>query len=458
MRLKQLILLFVITMPSLANASYIGSQVNYNYSKTDNRIYLQVKYWRFCNDSAENLIDSIEVEIPGCSSFKVNTTHTTIKDVSLHSGLYPNLTCKTPNSNNKVRGLEEFVGSASFSLDTAPFKTALTNGCCSVYFNVNVGINRSKEITTGVGGLNRNYAFMNICNMKAANRDEIASPDFLLPMITDRFTCNNPAFIDFGAFSDGRDSVRYELAAAIGKDRADLQLPTSPLTLDFPMTPYCIGGGATCKNFPTYHPPTGFYFDPETSEIAFTPTDCNQTGVTVIQGNHWATDTNGVNLLVGRIRREITVFSSNIFLYVNQPPEMYRKYDLYTYIGDSILFLARSIDIGIIPPPPIPTPKQDTTYILAKTNHPNVSMKIVDSTQRERQIEVKFKPTTADLYQTIVCAMAVYDQDSLPLRNMRSYRIQVRKKLDIAIAITTKPCGTVEFNLTMDSFDYSWVI
>jgi len=448
---KSLFIVCLMAMPFTIWGNYYGSQVNYKYSEKDNRMYVTAKYWRLCNDIADRLVDNITVEGPGCGTFTIPLV-TTITDISLHKNKYPTQACNLPNGNNQVRGLEEFVGRGSFALDTLPFKNWVSNGCCKVYLSASFFF-RPQGVTTGVSGLIYNYAMIDMCNLKATNITELKSPDYLQPMFTEKLQLNSTVYIDFGAFGDGKDSVDYQLVAALGNSRTNTVPPSAPLDVKYPMMGYCIGNSWPCTPIPQANPQIGFYFDRTTSLMAFTPTQINEQGVAVIQANQFISDTNGKKVLVGQNRREftMTVESSS----VNNTPEILGSFDYVLFEGDSLEGEIRSRDQRVVAPPPGILQIADTTFFILKSNSPDVKLWIKDSSQRERVGKFKLVADSSHhCISPIVISAVVHDDDSLiPARSMRSCRIHIVERLNIGVKVESQSCGNVKFTLTGDSLD-----
>ena len=143
-----------------------------------------------------------------------------------------------------------------------------------------------------------------------ASKDTLCnnSPTLTNPPIA--FACCNQPFTYNNGASDNKDydSLSYEMVAALGNSRTNTLPPSAPLTVKSPMTVYCgFGNTPPCTPIPQAKPPIGFFLDPETGDMIFTPTDCSEVGVVAIQVNEWRKDTSGVYKLVG-ITEEIYKF------------------------------------------------------------------------------------------------------------------------------------------------------
>jgi len=442
-------------LPLFSFANYFGSQIDYHYAKDSNRMYVTVKYWRLCNDYQDPLIDKVTIDMPGSgsTSFTIPTT-TVITDVSLFKNRYPALACKLQNSNNGVEGVEEFISTANFALDTLPFKNAIANGACTIYFSAQIGFGFPTEITTGIRGLHYNYAMLNMCNVYASNVNNIFSPNYLLPAYAEKLACNATTFIDFGAYSPNlSDSVAYHIASPLANSRVSYVYPTSPLDKDNPMHNYCIYGSAVpCSPIPEANPPVGFGLNQEYGQIAFTPTDCNEVGMTVIEGYQYSKDSFGVYKLIGIHRRDFMMRTK--YMDYGQP-SLEGPFDYSVFLNDTLTFqVVSKMDSSLRPPPS--QRRADTVTLLISASSPKIKYYLADSAAREKIAVFKFVADSSNLgMKPIVCAVLAFNEDSLiPGRTMRSYRIYLKERLNPKVIITKNACGYVSFKLDINASDY----
>ena len=157
------------------------------------------------------------------------------------------------------------------------------------------------------------------------------------------------------------------------------------------MTVYCgFGNTPPCTPIPQAKPPIGFFLDPETGDMIFTPTDCSEVGVVAIQVNEWRKDTSGVYKLVGITRRDIQVWVENCDK--NNPPVLLGPYAYSVCEGDKLCFDIRSKDDPVVVPPPGVSQTPDTTQLSWNKGIPGATFKIKDPKVRERVGQFCWEP------------------------------------------------------------------
>lgn len=452
--MKRLFALFFLLLLFKASfANYHATEINFEYNKTEKRVYLEVRYWRLCNTSQDPLFSNLRINMPGCGSFTVPIDQTTITDVSLHKERYPAQACINQNSNNNVNGVEEFKGFASFATDTIPFKNAASNGCCKIYISIDGIFIRPQGITTGVTGQLYNFAMMDVCNILGSNESIYRSPRFVQAHHTEQLQCNQGHFIDHGLDQTDSDSIYCAMGPALGSSRTQHILPSSPLTYQSPISSYCPPGfNFPCDPIPQANPAIGFYINPETGRLTFTPTHCKQTGVAVIETLGFLKDSNGVNKLTSSIRRD---FVLNITSKVNNIPTIVGPSNYYVNEGDTLNAQLITKDPIVVYPPPIPNYKRDTTFFKIES-HPSLSITVADSLVRERKLNLNLiaDSTTSSNKNPITASVIVMDQDSLyPARNSYSYRVYIREKLNLSLQVTALSCGYIKVKISGDSLN-----
>jgi hypothetical protein len=442
-------------------ANYHATEINFEYNKNKNRVYVQMRYWRLCNTPPDPLMDEIRVDMPGCGSFVLPVHNTSITDKSLFKHRYPTQACLNPNntSSSSARGVEEFFGEASFALDTAPFVNAAQNGCCKIYFSMNGIFIRPQGTTTGVTGLLYNYAMMDICNILAAKKKIYRSPNFMLPHHSEYLACNQTSSIDYGLDEADSDSVNCLMAPALDSGRTNQILPSSPLTYQIPIHTYCpLGFSKPCTPIPFANPAIGFYINPSNGGLFFTPTAiankrCEEQGVATIHVNGFLKDSMGNMKLTSIIRRDFIINVINS--HKNNPPSLKGVSEYFLTEGDSIYAEVASNDVPVVVPPPGSSQKPDSTEFIIKTNYHGLKVNVVDSNVRERKLSFSLKVDSAVAAQkTITAAVIIHDQDSLyPGRNSYSYRFHIAKKVKLHLKVSSLDCGLVKVKIDGDSLN-----
>ncbi len=190
------------------------------------------------------------------------------------------------------------------------------------------------------------YAMLNICNLDSfPTRAHNTSPVITNPPVA-YICCNQPFNYNNGCtdLSD-QDSLAYSMESPLGTSRGNILGYNAPLSKNVPMTPYCSGGGVSCAPNPTAAIPEGFYLNPQSGDLVFTPTNCSEVGVVVVQVNEYRKTASGTKLLMGIIRRDMQLIVENCA--VNQPPRITGPTDTVICSGQSICFNVDAQDNGI---------------------------------------------------------------------------------------------------------------
>ena len=426
------------------NATHImGSDFTYQ-CVGNGKFKLILKIYRDCRGIGLPGSASVRIDAPGCGSQTVSAPNTGIADVTPKCATASG-PC-SPQNQRASKGIEEHTYEVDVDFTKAPYNTWAENGCCKVYFSW-TSCCRNGAITTGVTGSFYSYAMLDICNMKGSD-DTLCnnSPQLTNPPVA--FACCNQPFTYNNGASDNKDydSLSYEMTPALGTSRTNKITPTSPLTANNPMTVYCPPGVPNpCTPIPQADPPIGFFLDPETGDMIFTPTDCSEVGVIAIQVNEWRKDTNGVYKLIGITRRDIQVWVENCDK--NNPPKLLGPYTHSVCEGDKLCFDVRSKDDPVIVPPPGVSQTPDTTFLSWNKGIPGATFKIKDPKVRERVGQFCWEPQIGQA-SSLPYTFTVTAKDQAcprPAVTIRGYSVTVKKRALGERVYDTFPCGKLVF-------------
>ena len=432
-------------MPTEGNSTHLmGSDFTYKCEGAG-KFKLILKIYRDCRGVGLGGSANVRIEAPGCGTQTVSAPRIAINDVTPKC-VTASGPCSPQNTYGSGKGIEEHTYEVIVDFTKAPYNTWAANGCCKVYFSWQ-SCCRNGAITTGVGGGFYSYAMLDICNMKAS-KDTLCnnSPTLTNPPIA--FACCNQPFTYNNGASDNKDydSLSYEMVAALGNSRTNTLPPSAPLTVKSPMTVYCgFGNTPPCTPIPQAKPPIGFFLDPETGDMIFTPTDCSEVGVVAIQVNEWRKDTSGVYKLVGITRRDIQVWVENCDK--NNPPVLLGPYAYSVCEGDKLCFDIRSKDDPVVVPPPGVSQTPDTTQLSWNKGIPGATFKIKDPKVRERVGQFCWEPQIGQA-SSLPYTFTVTAKDQAcprPAVSIRGYSVTVKKRALGERVYDTFPCGKLVF-------------
>jgi len=359
------------------NASHImGSDMTYK-SLGNKKYEITLTIYRDCRGISLGTSASINIEANGNSN-NVTLFVDTVLDVNPQCGIASS-PC-TPVNTTNGQGVEAHVYRGTMDLGLSPYSTWITNGACKFYFSW-TSCCRNGAITTGVSGGFYTYSMLDVCNAV-----DNTSPTFTSAPVA-RGCCNQAMKLSLGGqdYKDF-DSLSYKLVAPLGNHRTDYLYPSSPLDTEHPMTNYCLfGSSIPCTAVPSYDPPLGVYFDKKTGYFVFTPTKCDEVGVVAFEITEWR-KISGVYKIVGTTRRDIQIEIENCGN--NNVPTLTSSVGTTVNINKShcedLCFQISSKDIAVIPPPPLPSQKPDTTFLSVTNLPPGATFTIIDSNARER--------------------------------------------------------------------------
>lgn len=327
-------------------SSPLGSEISYRHL-SDLKYEFQVKIYRDCR--------GVPMSTPGatirCSSgaaVAVSLSRKSIRDVSDICSK-ANKPCSPPNTMSGW-GFEEHIFTAV--VDFSESKYDSIRKCCEVFFELGMCC-RNGSITTGVSGNYYNFAMLNLC-AATPNTSAILTEK---PIVS--VCCNTPVYYAFGGMDTvNRDSLSYRFGHALLGFNKKASYKTG-LSHDWPLSVYDPTGQR--KSYPKLDPPIGMYLDPVKGELIFTPKDCDEIGVVVVELLEWGRDRSGKPIVVGITRRDMVV--SMLQCSDNNPPVIQTRYVHQVCEGDSLIFDVQTEDKTLIPAPPASAPAPDTVIL-----------------------------------------------------------------------------------------------
>jgi gliding motility-associated-like protein len=233
------------------------------------------------------------------------TTTTSIRDITPSCTSAPGA-CTPQNTNATGDGVEEHTFEFNLDFTTGWLKQMIDDGCCEFEIIaqeccVNNAIN---TVSTGTFYTS---SMINLCNIAKTKSKCDNSPKMTNPPVA-YICCNQSFYFNNGVsdVSDG-DSLVFSMGTVQRGSGINANY-LKGLSPEWPMTSYCRVPNTRCTPRPNRKPSEGFYYDTQTGDLVWTPIDCEETGVIVVQVDQFRLDSSGRNWVkLGHTRREIQV-------------------------------------------------------------------------------------------------------------------------------------------------------
>ncbi len=337
--LSTFILLF--SMFSVAQASHkMGATMQYSYLG-NSKYSIIVKFYRDCRGIPFNN-PAMKVSIGSggnnsCGTTQLTATRLSITDVTqvCTNSAAP---CNPVNTAASGYGYEEHVYQTIIDLTQAPF-TSLNSSTCPEATFIFSQCCRNAAITTGPGGNN----FMVTMTINFANINKMATGSNNSPTFNNRpiiFACCNQSLFLTAGLTDSfeGDSFGFKLVPGQAGNSQSVNY-ISPFSYTIPVTPYC-NPATTINCTPNINttPVQGFYFNPNSGLMAFTPTNCTEVSIIALEILEYRRDTNGILQHLGTTRKDMQIIVRNDCGYNKAPVINSSNYVYQICEGDSLNF------------------------------------------------------------------------------------------------------------------------
>ena len=441
---------------NLAKADHImGSDITYRCSKTNDSIFtIIINFYRDCRGcyvlgqspkcgTSEDCNSSGTVPTAlalTCSSNSANlgtVTMTRVAIADITKTCKKEISkCQQPCNGSYPYGIEKHTFEGTIDL-----RTAMKNGCC--IFRVSTGniCCRSVFITTGPSGGFYTYLEIDACKKPCNTSPQLTNDPVSI------LCCNQPYFFNNGAVDTVNfDSLSYSLVTAWSGSGSKSNY-SGGFSGGFPMTPYFPTGWTDkTKSNPNADPPIGLFMDPETGDLIFTPTECGQEAVVVMQIDEWRKNSKGVYEHIGLTRRDMHFIVQTCPS--NNPPKITNKVFKYSVCaGTQLCFDITTEDKPFVPPPPAKTPAPDTVNLTWNRGIPGATFTIKNNKAREKVATFCWTPKknqASDLPYTFT-ATAIDDACPKNALTTRSFSIVVKPIAETVRNIDTLICGKYIF-------------
>ena len=429
-------------LTSQIQASHMmGADIAYK-CRGNNKIEFTVKVYRDCRGIPFNS-PSMQIRCVKGSSTTVTPSYnrTSIRDITP--------TCasggkKCDPQNTTIGSQDPAVEEHTFTY-TYDFSTMRANGCCRVQVGVGQCC-RNGAITTGGSGNDFwTYCEIDICTKKCNSSPSLTSEPIAI------LCCNQPYYYNNGASDTSDfDSLSYEFADPLTGWSTKTNWSGS-FNSQNPFSVYWPSGYNKANGpKPDANPPIGTYLDPETGDIVFTPTDCNETTIASIRVYEWRKDSSGKYVNIGFTHRDIQFIVKSCP--GNNPPVLNGPYKYDVCAGTQICFTITSDDKQFIPPPPAKANPPDTVRLTWNRGIPGGTFTIVDPKARLQSGKFCWTPKknqASDLPYTFTVTAR---DNSCPLNavTVKSYSVKVKQIAEAERNIDTLICGI--YTVTSEPF------
>ncbi|MFY0644499.1 MAG: hypothetical protein JXR19_08535, partial [Bacteroidia bacterium] len=432
----------------------IGSDITYTSSDTAGIYYITFNFYRDCNGcyvlgqnprcgTSENCNSSLTAptsltvycKSSGASLGTVSLSRTSIVDITTTCNSSRSR-CEQPCNGTFPYGIEKHTFKGRADLRTA------LNTCCELEIGVLLYV-RNVGITTGQS----QQSFYTSCDINACKEKFNSSPALTNDPVA-ILCCNQPYTFNNGAIdTTDFDSISYAFAPAY---RGKSQLCSYSGTRSYldPIATYYPGSLTFPYANPLASPPIGTSLDAETGDLIFTPVNCSEIAVVVIQMTEWRKDSTGTYNKVGVTRRDMQFIVMNCP--ENNPPEIDGPYNYSVCEGSQLCFNITTDDKVYVPPPPAPTPDPDTVKISWNRGIPGATFTVTNPTARLQTGQFCWTPQIGQASDLPYTFTVTARDNACPLNavTVRSFRVKVKPKAVAERNIDTLPCGVYTVDAT----------
>jgi len=366
------------------------------------------------------------------SSASVSLTRTGIRDVTPVCAKSQN-PCN-PKNTRSGKGIEEHTFTVTVDFSKSPYKNLLNcSPSCEIIFETQQCC-RNGAINTGVSGNFYTFAMLNPCKSKPCN----TSPSLTTEPVA-FLCCNQPYFYNNNGALDvaDYDSLSYSWAQPLRAKGAAISY-SPPYKYTLPFKVYDPSG--TGYTNPNVNPPLGLYLDPETGDIIFTPTKCNEVTVAVMEIKEWRKDKNGKYQHIGTTRRDMQFWVETCP--GNNPPTIKGPYNYTVCAGEKLCFTVTTDDKPKTIPGQ-PTPPKDTVTISWNKGIPGATFTVVNPKALHQSGRFCWTPPD-NAARTLPYSFTVRARDDacpLNAQSVRAFSITVKHRAKADRIITKLDCG-----------------
>ena len=349
--------------------------------------------------------------------------------------------CSPQNTNGTGNGVEEHTYVDTIDLRDSAFSSFLNSDELTVGFSLCCR-------TNSVGTSTNSYNFAKIYRNQSVSSSS--------PRLTGRWpeeqACNSPKYFNLGAIDPlDDDSLSFQLVSPLSAAGTPIPYTGSFTSATQPFSVYFPGGGSTGTPNPNTTPPSGFYLDPETGDMIYTPTKCDEVTLACLEITEWRMDSSGIYQKLGLIRYDMQFMVSTFP--GNTTPQINGPYAYEVCEGDEICFITETDDQAFTPPPPDTTVLNDTVVLLSNQAIPESYFSIVDSTEKQQRGKFCWSPLEGSA-RSRPYIFHLTARDNAGPRNALSSRaisIKVKQRAKATGSVIDVGCGSFALSSNLDS-------
>lgn len=438
--LKKSVLALLFFIPLLfaqqeAKASHMmGADITYQCIDTL-KFKVTIKYFRDCRGIPFS-ISNFTVRCTNGSSRTVSLTLDNIKEITPVCSTQPG-GC-IPTNTSASEGIEQHTYTAILDFNTLPL-SALAN--CTGKIRIETGqCCRNGAINTGPLGNFFTYAEIDIAKAPCNSSPALTSEPIAI------LCCNQPFFFNNGASdTSDLDSISYSWSPPLAGNNQQLSYSGTNYSYQHPFSAYYPGSLAPPYYNVNANPPIGIRLDPETGDIIFTPTRCDEVTVAVIKVTEWRKDSTGTYQNIGVTHRDLQFITKTCPN--NNPPEVDGPYAYNVCEGSQLCFNVTTDDEQYIPPPPAQASAPDTVTNAWNRGIPGATYTIINPTARLQTGRFCWTPplgSASDLPYTFTVTAR---DNACPLNavTVRAFRVKVKPRANAERLVDTLDCGLYAF-------------
>jgi gliding motility-associated-like protein len=431
--LKLLVLgaVFMTMSAQKANATHMmGADITYRCIDTL-KFEIIIKFYRDCRGIAFNGPSGTIRCKTGGGSQSLGLSRTAIRDVTpvCATAAAP---CSPRNTGFTGEGIEEHTYKATVDFNKVPFKSMVANGCCK--FIIETGqCCRNGAINTGISGNFYTYAEIDVCKAPCNSSPSLTTEPVAF------LCCNQPFFYNNGASDTADfDSLSYAFANPLRGWNQNISY-SGNYSKDKPFQAYDPTGRGIVN--PNANPPIGIYLDPETGDLIFTPTKCNEVTVAVLEVTEWRKNPKtGKMEVIGVTRRDMQFVTKNCP--DNNPPIINGPFS-YTVCEEEKLCFTVTTDDKVYVPPSGVKPPPDTVTIKWNRGIPGATFNVVNPLALHQSGRFCWTPPKGSASSLPYTFTVTARDDACPLNaiTVRSFSILVKPTAETVVDIDTLDCG-----------------
>ncbi len=428
---KLLLFIFLFQVSGLWAQKFAGGEIYYKLI-SNNKYKVTAQVYRVCTDSSLNSLNGFVQS----DSFKISMSFKRISITRIND------TCGNPcNIQNKSSnpGYEKHVFIDTVDFNKAPFNQFVKAGNCYIRFAIQ---QYKRDSSSNINSTGNNLFYMEAMVNICLNVSKNASPEFAFEP---KFLacCNQPFIYNMGIIdSSDVDSLAFELAPAL----SDYGTPVSyngSYNAQIPMTPYCPPnpGVINCRALPSAKPPRGFYFDKETGDFSFTPTNCDEIGVIKVLVSEYRKDSSNKFVLLGKVSREMQV---KIKSCTNNNPPYFTGTNKYTVCeNNQICFTIGTKDEPFLPY----QTKPDTVTVNWNYGIPGAICIVKDPSAREKDMQFCWKTPNSQSVTYNRFGVVAYDKLCNIGMSSRGYIITKKPSAKTIRTFKTDKCNQLKYQI-----------